>query len=67
MKIERAESKFQPVVITLESQEEVDQMYAIVSEISFNEYNDITTGLYSYLSDYWKVSYTLEGTNFSKD
>ena len=67
MKIERAESKFEPIVITLESQGEVDQMYAIVSNISFNGHNDITSDLYTYLSERWEASYTLEDTNFSKD
>lgn len=33
MKIERAESKFQPVVITLESQEEVDILKDLVGRI----------------------------------
>ena len=67
MKVKREDVQFKPVVITLESQEEVDQMYAIVDNISFNGLNDITRDLYTDLSEYWKESYTLEGTNFSKD
>ena len=37
MKIERKQSKFEPVVITLESQKEVDQMYAMVSALDFDD------------------------------
>jgi hypothetical protein len=33
MKIERAESKFEPVVITLESQEEVDILFELTSHV----------------------------------
>lgn len=36
MKIERAESKFQPVVITLESQEEVDILYCLTGSVYGN-------------------------------
>ena len=43
MKVERKQSKFEPIVITLESQKEVDQMYAMVSTLDFDDEDvDIT-------------------------
>ena len=53
MKIQRKESEFQPVVITLETQDEVDQMYAVMRFVDFrNKPNDITNELFSLLEEY---------------
>ena len=41
MKVERKQSKFEPVVITLESQKEVDQMHAMVSTFGFDDDEDV--------------------------
>lgn len=50
MKITRKESEFQPVVITLETQDEVDQMYAVMRYVDFkNKQDDITNKLFSEL------------------
>lgn len=47
MKIEQKESVFNPVVITLETQEEVDQMYALADWLRFSagENKDITLSI----------------------
>ena len=52
MKIERKQSKFEPVVITLESQKEVDQMYAMVSRFDFDDEDvDITQLIFDGLNN----------------
>ena len=52
MKIERKQSKFEPVVITLESQKEVDQMYAMVSTLDFDDEDvDITQLIFDELDN----------------
>ena len=52
MKIERKQSKFEPVVITLESQKEVDQMHAMVSTFDFDDEDmDITQLIFDGLAD----------------
>ena len=52
MKIERKQSKFEPVVITLESQKEVDQMYAMVSTFDFDDEDvDITQLIFDELDN----------------
>ena len=52
MKIERKQSKFEPVVITLESQKEVDQMYAMVSTFAFDDKDmDITKLIFDELEN----------------
>lgn len=47
MKIETKKQEFQPVVITLETQEEVDQMFSLANFNEFDEVNDITQKLMS--------------------
>ena len=50
MKIERKQSKFEPIVITLESQKEVDQMYAMVATLDFDDEDvDITQLIFNEL------------------
>ena len=52
MKVERKQSKFEPVVITLESQKEVDQMFAMVSTFDFDgDDMDITQLIFDGLAD----------------
>ena len=52
MKIERKQSKFEPVVITLESQKEVDQMHAMVSTFDFDDEDvDITQLIFDELDN----------------
>lgn len=51
MKVEKAEAKFTPVVITLESQEEVDQMFALANYNLFKGDLDITEKLFEFLED----------------
>lgn len=49
MKVEKAETKFTPVVITLESQEEVDQMFTLANYNRFKGGVDITDKLFNFL------------------
>ena len=52
MKIERKQSKFEPIVITLERQKEVDQMYAMVSTLDFDDEDvDITQLIFDELDN----------------
>lgn len=51
MKVEKAETKFTPVVITLESQEEVDQMFTLANYNYFKGDLDITEKLFEFLED----------------
>ena len=51
MKVEKAETKFTPVVITLENQEEVDQMFTLANYNSFKGSVDITEKLFEFLED----------------
>ena len=52
MKIERKQSKFEPIVITLESQKEVDQMFAMVSTLDFDDEDvDITQLIFDELDN----------------
>ena len=52
MKIERKQSKFEPIVITLESQKEVDQMYAMVHILDFDDEDvDITQLIFDVLDN----------------
>lgn len=60
MKIETKKQEFQPVVITLETQDEVDQMFALANFNKFNSLADITSKLIqldeapSNVGRYWK-------------
>lgn len=53
MKVERKSQGFQPVIITLESQEEIDQLYHILvnTEIENTGLNNFDNQLCSYLED----------------
>lgn len=52
MKVERKQSKFEPVVITLESQKEVDQMFAMVATFEFDDEDvDITQLIFDALNN----------------
>lgn len=51
MKVSTVKQEFQPVVITLETQKEVDQMFQIVKFNDFPEEDDITLGIYNLLAD----------------
>ena len=64
MKVEKAETKFTPVVITLESQEEVDQMFALVNCVSVRSQADITWPLHEALEHLYEDGdkYSLEGS-----
>ena len=55
MKIHKQETTFQPVTIVLESQEEVDQMYALVNYNRFYE-GDMTDSIHEFLDDLDVVS-----------
>lgn len=60
MKIERKEPEFQPITITIETQDELDQMFAMAEYCSFSnsEGGDITSLLFDGLWD--KVVKTYE-------
>lgn len=49
MKVEKGESKFQPVAITLESQEELDLMTSIIAKIPGRHVNRMAYSLYDFL------------------
>lgn len=60
MKIEQKEAVFSPVVITLETQEEVDQMYSLVYWNTIeNEDQSIDFEIEKHLSEKVKSSYPL--------
>ena len=68
MKIERKQSKFKPVVITLESQKEVDQMFAMVSTLDFDDDMDITQLIFDELDntvDICETVYYLEQGSYT--
>ena len=66
MKFEKAKPEFQPVTITLETQEEVDVLHALVGVAGGSMANDFLWKLYRALdgmsdskrSDYWTGSLT---------
>lgn len=52
MKIEQKQPNFQPVTITLETQEELDQLFAMVKHCDFNSLGtDISFEIYDKLVD----------------
>lgn len=54
MKIERKETEFQPVTITIETQDELDQLAAMAYVCNFNNTvgsEDVSNTLYQILSD----------------
>ena len=64
MKITREETKFQPITITLESQEEVDQMFALANHMCFQDRPDITEKLYNELEEaHYHDYYLVDGSN----
>ena len=69
MKVERKQSKFEPVVITLESQKEVDQMHAMVSTFDFDDEDmDITKLIFDELDkivDIRETVYCLERGSYT--
>lgn len=62
MKIERKESEFQPITITLETQDEVDQMFAMAKHCSFNypKEEDIAYIIYHQLNEKVALHYSSE-------
>jgi hypothetical protein len=62
MKIERAGTQFQPVVITLETQEEVDQMYHILqhTEIEGTDTMSMDCRIFNFLEDFVISEYSAE-------
>lgn len=66
MKIERKEAEFQPITITIETQDELDQFVAMVHHCNFQNTvskggEDITCTLYPALKD--RVVTKYEGVN----
>lgn len=51
MKVSTVKPEFQPVVITLETQEEVDQMFQLANFNSFKGDSDITCGIFDGLEN----------------
>lgn len=67
MKVEQQEAEFKPVVITLETQEEVDQLYAVMRFVDFEiKHPNITNELFRLLEDI-QVGDKYEFKQFDKD
>jgi hypothetical protein len=70
MKFEQVGPEFRPVTITLEAQEEVDVLYALLGAASGSYANDLTWKLYSamgHLSDARHQSYWTGSLLVKKD
>ncbi len=63
MKIERKEPEFLPITITLETQDEVDQMFAMGEHCGFNNVSgsDIASEIFDELGD--KVLYVYSSSS----
>ena len=68
MKITKQEATSQPVTIVLESQEEVDQMFALANCVSVRRNFNITFPLFDCLEPLQKEGelYSLEGSSLVK-
>ena len=51
MKIEQKQPEFQPITITLETQEELDQLFAMAKYCTFSNDGDISYELFNELAD----------------
>lgn len=60
MKIERKETEFQPITITLETQDELEQMFALANHCNFISSSglDITEAIYDNLKQYANRRYS---------
>lgn len=69
MKVEKSAPKFEPIIITLETQEEVDQMFALANFMSFEGCDNITFQLFEELEGYANLDkYVLdEGAHLFKE
>ena len=56
MKIERKETEFQPITITIETQDELDQLNAMVNYCNFPD-NSFTKSLFEFTKDYIVKAY----------
>lgn len=66
MKIERKETEFQPITITIETQEELDQMFAMAKYCTFsileNQDSDVAYKLFNELADKVVEVYTSDSS-----
>lgn len=56
MKIERKETEFQPITITIETQDELDQLNAMVNYCNFPD-NSFTQKLFEFTEEYIVKAY----------
>lgn len=65
MKVSTVKPEFQPVVVTLETQEEVDQMFQLANFNTFKGEFDITRSLYDSLENLVSYYQYLQSDDYS--